>query len=615
MFKFLRKYNKYILAVGGTLLLITFLIPFAFTNLLQGVGAGRASWASVGTEKSQKVTVTELANIQRQLRLLQVLGPQVRLPNVVDRPEYWYLLVREAHDAGLVPAAEAVGQTEQEIQQMGLLAAITGESVPFIRATIANIQGVERLMDLYLDSGKYSDRRLKEQARRMFHRVTAQPVVIEASSPAEPPAYTERQLLDQMEQYADVAPGEGEMGFGYRLPHRAKLEWIDIPAESVRAMIASSDRVNPIELRKHWRSNAVMFGDPDPAAEIPDTVREDLVDKLTAAALDEIAREASDRLRFAQRSLNRRGGYFEVPDGWAGLSLKDLALELQSEHGIALPAYHGLGDRWLTAEDIGELPGIGTATTSKFGETPIVLADLVMAARELEGSTTILAQRGIPGPALRGDDGSIYLFNIIDTDASRPPESIDEVRDKVVADLNRLTHYRQLVEAGDDIRTLAADEGLLSAALRYNSEIASPVSVSLGFPAQLPKLGQQDETIEKLVDYAMALPRDVPVKELSEEQRILVIPVQDKLSLLVARLTGQTPLTEETFRSYMQFGIVQSKLVDQELAGEDLTAGPFSYEALAARHHFELTAGDRATTQPDATDPDTQELSALGDQG
>ena len=33
MFKFLRKYNKWILAVGGTLLMIVFLIPQAFTSL------------------------------------------------------------------------------------------------------------------------------------------------------------------------------------------------------------------------------------------------------------------------------------------------------------------------------------------------------------------------------------------------------------------------------------------------------------------------------------------------------------------------------------------------------------------------------------------------------
>ena len=51
MFKFLRKYNKYILAVGGTLLLITFLIPFAFTNLLQGVGRGGATWATINDDR------------------------------------------------------------------------------------------------------------------------------------------------------------------------------------------------------------------------------------------------------------------------------------------------------------------------------------------------------------------------------------------------------------------------------------------------------------------------------------------------------------------------------------------------------------------------------------
>ena len=145
MFKFLRKYNKYILAVGGTLLLITFLIPFAFTNLLQGVGSGRAAWASVGVEKTQKITATDLAMVQRELRLLQYIGPQLQMPGL-DRPEYWYLLVREAAEAGLIPAPASIGRTEQDIQQIGLLASLTGESVSLIRATLANVEGVERLL-------------------------------------------------------------------------------------------------------------------------------------------------------------------------------------------------------------------------------------------------------------------------------------------------------------------------------------------------------------------------------------------------------------------------------------------------------------------------------------
>ncbi len=64
----------------------------------------------------------------------------------------------------------------------------------------------------------------------------------------------------------------------------------------------------------------------------------------------------------------------------------------------------------------------------------------------------------------RREDGQDH-GPILAADASRPPRSIDEVRDEVVADLNRLTHFRQLVDRGDAIRETAADEGLLSVAI------------------------------------------------------------------------------------------------------------------------------------------------------
>ena len=73
MFKFLRKYNKYILAVGGTLLLITFLIPFAFQELLPAATSRRATWARIGEDQA-KVTSRQLAEVQRELQLVQSLG-------------------------------------------------------------------------------------------------------------------------------------------------------------------------------------------------------------------------------------------------------------------------------------------------------------------------------------------------------------------------------------------------------------------------------------------------------------------------------------------------------------------------------------------------------------
>src|SRR5262245_38068532 len=133
MLKFFRKYNKYILAVGGTLLLITFLIDFSFTGLMKGIGQGSVEWATVGPSQ-QKVTLGDLHKLQRELQLLQVIQGQMgRLPTPekLDRAEYWYLLVREAEEAGLIAAAapDTVGFAPKDVDA---LRAMTGEPEAFV---------------------------------------------------------------------------------------------------------------------------------------------------------------------------------------------------------------------------------------------------------------------------------------------------------------------------------------------------------------------------------------------------------------------------------------------------------------------------------------------------
>ncbi|MHC4825770.1 MAG: SurA N-terminal domain-containing protein, partial [Planctomycetota bacterium] len=532
MFKFLRKYNKYILAVGGTLLLITFLIPFAFTNLLQGVGRGGATWATINDDRPEKVTVSDLARIQRELQLLQFMAPQLALQGI-DRAEYWYLLQREAAQGGFVTAAGTALQGQLDPQTLALLSGASGENVQFVAQTMAKVQGVGRMLQAYLGSDRYSDRRLKHRAQRMFHRATILPVVLEASAPHAPATYTDEQLLEQMNKYAEDAPGAGEMGFGYRLPNRAKLEWLVISAASVEAMIEATGQLDPVALRKHWRREYEAdlaknidprFGPPDANAPVPDAVRSDLLSTLTRGKLDEIARYANDQLRIARRGLAHRGGYQELPDGWHGLGFEDLALDIQESFGVALPEYHALGDRWLTADDLAELNGIGTASTQKFGQTPVGLAQLVMAAKAFGGSPTIPIQQDVAGPPLRGGDESVYLFRIIATDPSRPPEAVDEVRDALVADLNKLAHYRQLVDAADSIRQIAIDQGLVALAMAYDTTLSAEVPASLidtrtlfgqnvPMPTPLPVIGPHEETVAAIIDRAMSLPKELAVKD------------------------------------------------------------------------------------------------------
>ena len=58
MFQFLRKYDKWILAVGGTLLMITFLVPQAIQGLSEYSAQTGATWATVGAS-SESVTSGE----------------------------------------------------------------------------------------------------------------------------------------------------------------------------------------------------------------------------------------------------------------------------------------------------------------------------------------------------------------------------------------------------------------------------------------------------------------------------------------------------------------------------------------------------------------------------
>ena len=106
MFKFLRKYNKWILAVGGTLLLIVFLIPQAISGLSQRAAVRSASRAVIGGD--EEVPMKEWQQVQEQTQFLVRLGAGVPSVGRIETPEHWYLLVREADDVGVVGTSATV---------------------------------------------------------------------------------------------------------------------------------------------------------------------------------------------------------------------------------------------------------------------------------------------------------------------------------------------------------------------------------------------------------------------------------------------------------------------------------------------------------------------------
>lgn len=606
MFKFLRKYNKWILAVGGTLLMITFLIPQAINALAQRAATTGGAWATIGPQ-NEEVPRQALDAARNDVRILMDAQAQVPALGVVDDPMHWFLLTHEADAAGLVGGLG----TEQ----------IAEEEANFLRQrfgsradeTIGRYLGVRRLIGMYTSAGKLSEQRVESAATEFFHSVDAQIVPILAIDRIdEIPEPTTEELQAQLDEYGGLNPGEGEHGFGYRLPDRVKLEWLAIPAESVREMISASGALDEVALLKHWRRKE-REGEPgipevDVSKQIPDIVRQDLLDELTEAKLDELEKFAYDRIRSVWRQLPTENGYLVLPENWdeRRVKLPELAQAIQDrEPNLPTPVYEVRGDEWMTAADLRQIDGLSRASTDSFGRMQRA-PELAMAAKEFHDPNDPVIeqiQARQTSPPLRTADGSIYFFRILEADRSRAPESVDEAREALVRDLKALRAYQQLKDRIESIEQEAREDSLLDVALEYDSAVQSVSRMSLldpqiammmlqqGIPLQpsptpIPGIGQAPDAARQIIERALALPQDIPLMEQDRAQRVFAMPLDDKLAIAVVELRRQRPYAVESYAMLAGLSQLQNRVLLDELGLIQGVTDAFSYETMAKRHNF-----------------------------
>lgn len=611
MFKFLRKYNKMLLAIFGVLLMITFLIPQAFNRFSQQAAQLTGTVATVGD--GEKVSAAEWSIYQRELQVLDKLQRMLPpLPGIgsAKTPEHWFLLVREASDAGLVPVMDMRDVNSLEMQQ--LMAATQERDPEVINRARAHYAGVSQLLSLYGTGDLYSDRHLRSEAERLLRTVTVSMVILQpdpAKSDLQP---TEQQIQEQMKKYADKLAGAGDKGFGYKLPDRVKLEWLKVPSSSVRAIVENSEAMDGVQQRLHWKRNPNKNLPPYPtdggAAAIPDTVRTDLLSQLTKAKLGDIAKYGTDTLRLGQRGLPEKDGYYVLPADWDSkrTAFPQLAEELRNHFTIALPEYSARGDKWLTIDEVGNLPGIGRATSTSAGANPVSLTDMLHALHEFgEKNTTIMLQKGVAGPVVSDAEDNLYFFRVTDVDASREPASVDEVREQVVKDLKRESEYQRLKSMLADLETKAKADGLVKTALDNDTVVEAQASVYLWSeywvmtmlqyrmpltpqPSTLPVLGQDRKTIEAIVDFALKLPTDKPLAELSDAERMLAVASDDKLAVALIKVESQQPLSKESFDRMAQAGAIQQLVAVEESDKEKDVGKAFALDTLTKRNKFAL---------------------------
>jgi hypothetical protein len=651
MLRFLRQYNKIFLGVFGVLLLLAWAVGGSLSQISNYTAREGTAWATIGPT-NKKVTLGDLEKARRELAVIDELKklfqgvPFVPVPGADSDPAHWYLLTQEATEAGLVggeqdatmlldtmaaglkPLLDAEELEANADTAAALIAARSGASPLVVRQTIAKINGMARLRDLLYSTGHFSDTRLRAGAAEMLTAVNADVVALDAFALTLPevPAPTDAELEAQLRSYADVPPPAGSArGFGYRLPDRVELEWLQISEAQVRAAVAQSAALDSVTLKKKFAEAPDKFGVPagtqDPLtlySQYESTVRSKVLDELVAEKMREITKFAVDAMAQTHRGLKRDGsGLYVLPADWdtKRVNFQTLSNEIATQFKINPPAYGSTGTVLRSIDDLRTMPGVGSASTDQFGNRPMTLPNLVAALKEFAKPNDIpLTQAGIALPPLTASNKDIFLVRVVRVDPSRAPNSIDEVRDALVRDVTAIKRFEAIDAQTSALKTTADADGLFKVASDFGTAVqnvagireTNPQGLQFGikFSSSLPGIGSDPDVSRDIVARTLALPRDpaTPLADLPAADRTFVISLPKKLAVLVVRVTDLVPLTQEDFEP-----LVSDLRTHGSLAGDgyqEAIRNLFSLDALMARHNFKLSREGKDAEGEDAAATD-----------
>ncbi|MBX9735962.1 MAG: hypothetical protein K2X32_03470, partial [Phycisphaerales bacterium] len=374
----------------------------------------------------------------------------------------------------------------------------------------------------------------------------------------------------------DMDAAQSDVGVGYRLPARVKLQWLTLDAAAIRSQI----KVRALDVERRLREVPAKAGEDE-------TIRRAVAEKqLNDEQFEKILVEAElvvkgELLKILASVRDERANglsYKRLPDDWSVLR-PDLAAigklasdRVNAKFSLKLEPFRvGAADTaWQTANDMRRLPGVGTATMKR-DTRPVPLADVASALREMgpfEANNTpaFPVQLNVPlVEPLLGTDGSAYYVMFTAARGASGPETLDEVTDKVLADYRRVKAFESLASQSETLAAAAALEGLetVAAGMMINGKPAQvvtevyssrlrPNSVEPG-SKMAPWMASVQDLSERILSRAEKLDPTKPMDEQDIANRVFSISVPSQRAIAIVRITGFEPLTREDYQERLAF--------------------------------------------------------------
>jgi len=652
MFKFFRQYDKLILTVGATLLMIGFLIQ---PTLSMFAPDPTNSSQAIGMIGDTQLTFGDQRQAANQLRAISALSPQLAQVSGFDSLQ-WLLILHDADRMGLsvswAQVDQFLGEIGQDDAMLGATARRLGLSTESIRQAARDWVVVQEYVELVYGLTHGGQPRISEPLRQRF-LYDYQATVKVSALPIRADQYleqidepNEQRLAEHFEHYKDSLPGQGTPhGFGYRVPDRVKIEYLSIPFKPLRDQVQIEDEW--VQARRYFKEHIDDLRDEnqpdDQDATASDPISDDdlyelVRDKIINQLRDEQASQLAARMiKTAQAMLmeNTRGlplsqGYRQFNDGWAPIPLRAVADKLWQQFGVSPQtiAVQREDDHWLTFEGLTQLPGINSSQLISSRPIPFLL--YVRSAKELlkpndpPELASFRLQTRIPSRPLKSNDGSLYLFRLVDAQQDRTPESIDEIRQQVVRDVKQIDAYQILKDHTNEWLDRAKQESIQILA----GSLGTTIITTNPFPRRqpgprgllqvpnIPGIGQSQGFVDQVFEHADLLVDDQGVLAPPSPRRITAIPVDQQQNLWLVQLDRFQPMSKSLYDVYTQTDQIASQIntsISRALIGPN-APDPLSIESLSARvGYVPARADDEDSTDtpapPEAPDtPDQPDL-------
>lgn len=509
MMKFFRKYNKQMLAIIMALLMIVFIGGSALQGLLQPDPNVQIATSNLGpiTQQDQRVATVET-------ELLARLGQDWQRPLFSDNepltPSDWVLLSREAEKLGVTVDEMAVRTSPQFGSQYEAIRAVAHHmkvKPDAVIAALAKLQTIRQAAMSIASAGAPGEAEVIAAARDSLERVKIRAVVLPAEAFVNPDAtFTDAQIKEQFDKYRERERGQG-LEFGYYRKPAIRVQYIKIDRDAIAGHIGipNEERKAKAYYEQNREKDPLFRRKPDemivheveigPPAPTPTPYMD--WEQAKEAAKTELRKD------LAGENVQRIVDWLipTMAEAWMGVTPGESGYKPAPAEVAQTDYYNRLVERlppalrypdtvtvhatdYFTQADAAKVPELGplsvrsgqsliarsfgTVVFNNEGIVPkIPQGEKVNAAEYLS-----LHQTG-PFPLTDPRNGNVYVYRVIEVRPGGPAESVDQVRDEVIADLRLLQGFEKAEARAESLRSCCLASDLLKDAYEADPELAS----------------------------------------------------------------------------------------------------------------------------------------------